>query len=129
MRKLIEIITVIFPLTGVFLLLYLAIPIFYLESYFPLKPYIDTKFSQDFNPENFEKVKRGMNKAEVEIILGKPLKYSTKIESSIQPHNTNISIYAGDGKSNWGDFAWKSFDVYYNKNNIVVGKKSQWWYD
>ena len=108
---------------------YLIIPIFFIESYFPLNPYIDTIFSQNFVPENFEKIENGMNKIEVEKILGKPLKFSLEIESSIQPKNTNIAIYARDGKSNWGDFAWKSFDVYYDKKNIVIGKSSRWWYD
>ena len=53
-------------------LIYLIIPLFFVESYFPLNPFIDTKFAENFDPKKFEKIEKGMNKNEVEKILGKP---------------------------------------------------------
>jgi hypothetical protein len=99
------------------------------EGYNLINPHIDTKFAKDFNVESFEKIKNGMYKKDVEKLIGKPLMFSNKIISSIQPKNSMISVYASDGKCQWGDFAWESFDVYFNYDERVIGKSRRWWYD
>ena len=63
-----------------------------------------------------------MSKTEVENLIGKPLLFSQKMTSSLQPENSCISVYASDGKSNWGDFAWESFDIYFDNKNVVTKK-------
>ena len=107
--------------------LYFVLPILFVESYYPFYPHIDTKFAKGFSIENFEKVTVWITKIEVESILGKPLYFSQKRISSLQPKNAYISVYASDGKSNWSDNAWESFDVYFDSRSIVSGKSRKWW--
>lgn len=110
-------------------IIYFTIPVFFAESYFPLYPHIDTRFANGFEIENFEKINIGMSKTEVENLIGKPLLFSQKMTSSLQPENSCISVYTSDGKSNWSDFAWESFDIYFDNKNVVIGKSRRWWKD
>ncbi len=93
-------------------------------------PYIDTEFSNNFSEKEYNQISKGMRYFEVKAILGEPLFFSSKRLSSVQPNNAMfISVYSKDGKCMWADFAWKSFDIYFNNDTIVIDKYSQWWYD
>mgnify|MGYP002335977141 CR=1 FL=1 len=95
-----------------------------------LVPHIDTKFATSFSINKFNKIYPGMNYSEVDSLLGHPLRFSSKKISSVQPSNAAyIAVYSSDGKCKWSDFAWQSFDIYYNKDTIVISKNSIWWYD
>jgi hypothetical protein len=93
-------------------------------------PYIDTKFARNFSVNKFKGISQGMAYSEVKSILGEPLVFSDERISSVMPENTFFtSAYASDGKCKWSDFAWKSFDIYFDQDTNVIGKHSQWWYD
>jgi hypothetical protein len=95
-----------------------------------LSPYIDTKFASDFSIDNFNQLKMGDKYSKVLKSLGPPIRFSKNIISSIQPDKAIfIGVYSTDGKCNWSDFAWKSFDIYFDKDTVVIGKNSNWWYD
>lgn len=127
MRKVFKLfLPLVFSIVGIF---YFILPILFIESYYPFYPHIDTQFAKGFTIDCFEKVNNGMSKTEVENLLGQPLNFSQKTISSLQPKNSYISVYAFDGKSNWSDNAWESFDIYFNSNNVVIGKSRKWWYD
>lgn len=126
MKKALYICTPIILITAALIFL---LPGLYMESYFPFYPHIHTRFSDGFRIENFEKINVRMSKTEVENLVGKPLYFDKKIVATYQPKNSHISVYASDGKSNWGDFAWESFDVYFDTKNVVIGKSRRWWTD
>ena len=93
-------------------------------------PYIDTEFSNNFSEKKFNQISKGMHYVEVKAILGEPLIFTSKRISSVQPNNALfISVYSKDGKCMWADFAWRSFDIYFNNDTVVIDKHSQWWYD
>jgi hypothetical protein len=95
-----------------------------------LCPYIDTKFATDFSINNYNKLKKGEKYSKVLEKLGPPLSFSQKKISSIQPDTAEfIAVYSSDGKCTWADFAWKSFDIYFDKDTVLIGKNSSWWYD
>ena len=127
MRKVFQIIIPMLLL--IVLVFYFILPILFIESYYPFYPHINTQFAKEFKIENFEKVNIGMSKTEVENLLGQPLFFSQKTISSLQPDNSYISVYSSDGKSNWSDNAWESFDIYFDSNYVVIGKTRKWWND
>jgi hypothetical protein len=95
-----------------------------------LYPYIDTKFASGFSINRYNKLKIGEKYSEVLENLGQPLRFTADKISSIQPDTAEfIAVYSSDGKCNWSDFAWKSFDIYFDKDTVLIGKNSSWWYD
>lgn len=103
-------------------------------EYNKLCPYIDTKFSDRFCPNKFSQVKMKMKLNNVELLWGKPIKYvlcdTTLRKRDYEPPTYRLKgMYSIGGKWKLGKYAWKSFDVYYNKDSIVVGKYSKWWND
>jgi hypothetical protein len=120
-------VALILVLISFFILLDLLIG---LEGKCKVWPYIDTKFARNFSVNKFNGISHGMNYHEVKLILGEPLFFSDERLTSVQPKNAIfISVYSIDGRCEWADFAWKSFDIYFDKDTLVIGKHSQWWYD
>lgn len=93
-------------------------------------PYIDTQMAPSFTPEKWTAVKTGMTRQQVHALLGEPLSESTIAKSSMRPANCSLEEnYSKDGKWKWADFAWCSFDIYYDSNLVVIKKDSRWWED
>jgi hypothetical protein len=101
-----------------------------LEGKSKIYPYIDTKFAADFSKKKFNLVNLGIKYNEVKNLIGAPLEFSEKMLPKTQNTSASfIASYSRDGKCTWSDFAWKSFDIYFNNDTVVIEKKSQWWYD
>lgn len=101
-----------------------------IEGRSKILPFIDTEFSSNFSVKKYNQISKGMHYVEVKAILGEPFIFTSKRISSVQPNNAMfISVYSKDGKCMWADFAWKSFDIYFNDDTVVIDKHSQWWYD
>ncbi|MEP0880045.1 hypothetical protein NDI49_00605 [Trichocoleus sp. ST-U3] len=83
------------------------------ESYFLPYPLIDTKLPLDFLEEKFSRIQLGMGKDEILKILPAP-------EHSLDRENWSYGV---DGAALWGDFAWISFEMSFDKEGKVIGKK------
>ena len=99
-----------------------------LERRNPVCPYIDTKFSPDFSVAKWKRVNIGLTRNKVVQLLGAPLSYS-KLEYLDDSLGFYNAYYTADGAWPFADFAWKQFLIVYNKENIVVQKKANWWYN
>jgi outer membrane protein assembly factor BamE (lipoprotein component of BamABCDE complex) len=97
-----------------------------------LKPYIDTEFAKDYNPEKFDKIKIGMTIDEAIKIVGEPL---YKGQDYFDTLNTNY-YYTSDGKllhstkdnghSGYEDFAWYRSTLEVDRNNKVIDIDKGW---
>lgn len=95
-----------------------------------LFPHIDTHFSKDFKIEKWEKIRIGMSMDTVKQFLGEPLSSSMAKQSPFRPPCATFEMhYSGDGASKFADFAWQSFDIFFDEHNKVVSKSSEWFYD
>jgi hypothetical protein len=85
----------------------------------------DTRYSDNFNVYNINKVEIGMGEDKVIELIGDPyFPYSND-------KNTNgeyRQYWTSDGKSNFGDFAWLEIIIKF-KNNKVDDINIQWVYD
>jgi hypothetical protein len=126
------------------LFLAISLPIFFIsaiitlyffigfENYNIFYPHIDTRFANDFSIENFDKVEIGMNKAQVKNLLGNPINSGESIgytDDFIKKEFIFYEKYSTDGKYEISDFAWESFEVYYDIDTLVISKRSIWYYD
>ncbi len=93
-------------------------------------PHIDTVFAKDFTPEKWSSVGVGDTITAVHAKLGHPLDSSyCKIPSAEPNYRYYEEYYSTDGKCEYGDFAWQSFAVYYNRELKVIALDSIWCYD
>jgi outer membrane protein assembly factor BamE (lipoprotein component of BamABCDE complex) len=81
------------------------------EGYNPVKPGIDTKFSANYNEDNFNKITVGMDTAEVVKLVGEPI---GKLGRS-----TRMWYYTSDGNCKWMNFAWLARDIVVSANGKV----------
>ncbi len=93
--------------------------IFHTESYFLPYPLIDTKLPSGFSEEKFSRIQLGMKKDEILKILPAP-------EHSIDRDNWSYGV---DGAAPWGDFAWISFEMSFDKEGKVIEKKRYVYHD
>jgi outer membrane protein assembly factor BamE (lipoprotein component of BamABCDE complex) len=107
-----------FSLAGL-LVLYLMFP---METYFPLYPAIGTTFSPDYSENGFNQIRMGMNRAEVQALIGDPLKIAPMINHGEQWY------YSQDG-GNFGDFAWLFRAINFNQHGTVTGIERAVFYD
>ncbi|MFE1746252.1 hypothetical protein [Coleofasciculus sp. H7-2] len=89
------------------------------ESYFLPYPLIDTKLPSGFSEEKFSSIQLGMDKDEILKILPAP-------EHSIDRDNWSYGV---DGAAFWGDFAWISFQMCFDKEGKVIEKKRYVYHD
>jgi outer membrane protein assembly factor BamE (lipoprotein component of BamABCDE complex) len=99
---------------------------FHAEIDCPWNRYIDTKFSDELDPNNIvlvNKINIGMSKVEVIDILGEPL-YITKLYDTKEWYN-----YTSDGAApfDW-DFSWFEVRITF-ENDIAIEKKIGWVHD
>ncbi|MBM0743471.1 hypothetical protein JOY44_17950 [Phormidium sp. CLA17] len=80
------------------------------ESVFVLNPLIDTQLPKGFTQAGFDSIQTGMTKTEV-------LK---RIPAPAQGLETNSWGYGNDGAAAWGDYAWFSFQVDFDKSGKVT---------
>jgi hypothetical protein len=105
-----------------------------MEGYNILAPYKGTNFSENYSPDEFDKIKLGMSIDEVKAIIGNPM----YISQDTLPNKT-VEIfyeYTDDGSSNdfgdWvliKDYAWYRSSVTFNQNHIAVYIDKGWSYD
>jgi len=88
------------------------------ESYCSIWPSIDTEFAENYNENNFKKVKSGMAKSKVIELLGEPL------EKSISKTGVEVWSYSQDKGARFYDFAWLGRFVEF-EGEIVVGTVSK----
>jgi hypothetical protein len=89
------------------------------EIHFPLSPYIDTVFADNFSWEKFDKVKEGMTQEQVKSILGEPLDRSNY---GINNPDGICWRYSKDGKlSPFADFSYYLVQVCF-KDQVVESK-------
>ncbi|WP_199328921.1 hypothetical protein [Coleofasciculus sp. FACHB-1120] len=89
------------------------------ESYFQPYPLIDTKLPSGFSEEKFSSIQLGIKKDEILKILPAP-------EHSIERNNWSYGV---DGAAPWGDFAWISFEMSFDEEGKVIGKKRYVYHD
>jgi hypothetical protein len=106
--------TCIFILIFLFPVLWFAINIFFGESYFFLKPDIDTVFAEKFDEKKFNSIVAGQDSSSVVDLIGDPI-YIQKLDDT-----TNLWYYTNDGKCVLFDFAWLGREIYFSKDNKVV---------
>ena len=73
-----------------------------------------------------------MTKTEVQQILGTPFHFSKAQKRSIDKEKETVEFSENsshDGKFKAADFAWEAFEIYYDKDTLVIAKKRQWFYD
>lgn len=92
------------------------------ETYFPLYPAIGTTFSEGYSETGFQQVQAGMTRAEVEALIGKPLRVLPVIDNAQQWE------YSVDGGP-LGDFAWLYRAVSINAEGTVIGTHEMVMYD
>lgn len=107
-----------FSLAGV-LVLYLMFP---METYFPLYPAIGTTFAPEYSENGFNQIRIGMNRAEVQTLIGDPLDIAPMINNGEQ------WSYSQDG-GNFGDFAWLFRAITFNQHGTVTGIERAIFYD
>lgn len=101
-----------------------------LERKHPYIPYIDTKFAENFKPSDWHKINIGMSNVEVNSIVGHPIDSSYDKKTSHRPDKCFLeSHYSNDGAWPLADFAWCSFNLYYDSSLRVMKKDSTWWDD
>lgn len=84
------------------------------EGYNPINPLIDTVFTEKFSEEKFNSIQVGNSSEYVTSLIGEPLsRRETK-------KNIDIWYYSLDSKCEWGDFAWISYCVQFDKNCNVI---------
>ena len=112
-------------------LLYLGANLFLgVENKNPLFPHIDTHFSKDFSFDKWDNVRCGMTKDTVLKILGEPFKMPSEKLSVFRPPCAAYEMcYSGDGAWGYADFAWESFYIYLDSNNVVIAKSRDWMFD
>jgi hypothetical protein len=118
-------------LISVFVILYLMANLVWgMERKHPILPYIDTQLASTFKIEDWEKVKIGMKRNQVDSLFGAPLSSNLGRLTSEAPLTTYAEMhYSMDGKCSFGDFAWRSFDVYLDSTDTVIATSSKWWED
>jgi hypothetical protein len=88
--------------------------IFPREQYLWINPFICTKLANDSIPQNFNKLKIGMDKDSIKKIIGTPIR-------TAEWYNKGDSLfsdkYSVQGASGW---AWIEFAVYYKKENKIT---------
>lgn len=67
---------------------------------------------------------------EVENLIGKPIRYLG------QPDNKEnyrkgylLAIYSDKKYSKWSEFEFRSIDINYDKDSLVIGIYKEWWTD
>ena len=122
---------------------------FSIESYWSIQPYIDTRFSLNFNEKAFDEIEDGVSVQEVASKLGIPI---WKIgcggcwEENYYSNNGLVRLprdamcdapcsaesqrwqFSEDGACGWWDFAWKEFSLDMH-NGKVTKKLAVWHYD
>ena len=93
------------------------------EFYFPPNPAIDTTFAPNYTEVAFKEVRRGMSRADVERLLGKPLQVfevTGSLYPGLGPGAVEGFTYSQDGACSWGDFAWLGRYVYFDAGGRVT---------
>ncbi len=110
-----------------FPIVYLAVLvplIYFMESYLPIAPSIDTRYAPGYSEGAFDQLAPGDSAEAVRRALGEPL--SVVADRSRQ--GREVWWYTADGKCSWWDFAWLGRNVTIERGRVVsVGK--QIWYD
>jgi hypothetical protein len=95
-----------------------------------LFPHIDTRFPKDFSFDKWDRVRRDMTKDTVIQILGKPLAERKEKFSPFRPPCAAYEMcYSSDGAWGYTDFAWESFYIFLDSNNVVIAKSREWMHD
>lgn len=107
---------------------------FGIGQYNYLYPYIDTKLPLGFDEANFNQVQPGMTNYQVEYLIGEPLEFNKSDYYLLKKYiGKDIAFSASyskiDNNHINGNYAWKSLEVYYNKDTIVVARISKWVYN
>ncbi len=99
-----------------------------MEQKFILNKYIDTEFAEGFTQQKFNGIIRGESVYDFINRIGEPLVIDT---FKINQGKTLVIrySYSMDGNCRWGDFAWKSYEVIFDSNMVVIDKKVIWYYD
>jgi hypothetical protein len=126
------------------------VPLCFSESVFDLNPLIDTRLPQGFTEGNFNKIQPEMTKAEVSrLIQAQPdgisqtcmftqLEQVEGKENNKLPKTLNALMtkrphscweYGKDGAAFFGDYAWFSFRILFDKNDRVITTERQVNYD
>ena len=105
-------------LFGLFLTSFIVLMPLNLEKYFNLYPYISTGYSSGFSRENFQKIKAGMSKNEVEQLVGTGFKDS--FSHMPQEGEKTCTLYSFDRDSPLTDFAWIGTSVCYDSGEKVT---------
>ena len=128
--KYLIILIILFPIL-IFFFVYTS---FGIGQYNYLYPYIDTKLPLEFDEANFNEVKPGMTKYQVEYLIGEPIKFQKNDHYLLKKYIGNDICFSAsyseiDNNHFNGSYAWRSFEVYYNKDTIVVARISKWVYN
>lgn len=89
------------------------------DSYNPIKPDIDTKFSDRYDEDKFNSIEAGMDTTELLKILGEPIDVGM-----VGTPKGSIWYYSSDGGCEWYGFAWLGREVIVNKGKVVETVKS-----
>lgn len=84
------------------------------EGYNPINPLIDTVTAENFSEEKFNAIQVGYSIAQVTALIGEPY---NKQELK---NNIDLWYYSQDSKCKWGDFAWISYCIEFDKNCNVL---------
>ena len=121
-----------FIVSGIGLCLFILwIFVFGPEQYYVFDPYCDTVMAKDFSVKKLERIKPGMDSAEVVKILGTPLyiKHDTIDDTTRQLRFE----YTNDGKllreTGSGDQAWYNATVTFDSQARVLSAGGGWIYD
>lgn len=92
----------------------------YMESYFLFYPLIDTMKSSKFTLKNFEKIKPGMTRDQVQELIGYPIKDAGQYHAPCEGQT-------GDNAAPYPyDFAWLNSSVCYDEFDKVTETKKMW---
>ena len=99
-------------------------PLVFKDGVFTPSPYIRTEFAAEFSSQNFELVRVGMSKQEVERLLGKPLLYQPTA-----PCDRQMARYSRKKNIFFDLMSWRGYEIFYGFDGKVTGKRSSWWDD
>lgn len=95
-----------------------------IEGYYFPYPAIDTRFAPDYSEANFKKIKKGMTKEEVRMLIGAPLDTfggmpMYRSEEELMGKHLGIWHYADDNAFLFWDFAWLQRSVEFDVEGRV----------
>ncbi|MCD6067723.1 MAG: hypothetical protein K0S33_2549 [Bacteroidetes bacterium] len=84
-----------------------------MEGYNPVKPDVDTQYSEKFDEAKFRTIQNGMDTAEVISLIGMPMSRQRLGDTM------TLWYYTCDGKCEWADFAWLGRVIYVAESGRV----------